>query len=204
MNSQRLVDLLVERIHAIDAPHPARILVDGPGPADPDGLADSLAAPLRMLGRPVSRVSAADFLRPASLRLEHGRHDPDAYYESWLDVAGLRREVLDPLGEGGSRRYLPSLWDPRTDRATRAAYATAPPAAVLLVSGCLLLGQGLPAELTVHLDVSPTVLQRRTDPHERWQLPAFHRYATEVDPRATADLVFRYDDPHRPALLHRA
>ncbi|MGA8116270.1 MAG: uridine kinase [Actinocatenispora sp.] len=203
MTPQRLVALLVEHIEAIQTPHPVRILLDGPAPARPAELADALTEPLRVLGRPVLRVSAGDFLRPASLRLEHGRRDPDAYYESWLDTAALRREVLDPLGPDGSRQYLPSLWNAHTDRATRAPYRTAAPGAVLAVDGALLLGQGLPAELSVHLDVSPTVLRRRLDPDRQWTLPAFDRYAAEVDPWLTADLVVRCDDPAHPALLRQ-
>src|SRR5690349_3547810 len=71
-----------------------RVAVDGPPPAGPDALADALVDPLRVRGRPVQRVRAADFLRPASVRLERGRTNPDAYYEDWLDVRGLTREVL--------------------------------------------------------------------------------------------------------------
>lgn len=43
------------------------------------------------------RISADDFLRPASLRFERGKQDPDARYTDWLDLGALRREVLDPV-----------------------------------------------------------------------------------------------------------
>ncbi len=200
VDPQRLTRLLVERIHAVTRTHPVRVLLDGAPPAQPEQLAGRLVAPLRTLGREVVRVTAGDFLRPASLRLEHGRNDPDAYYQNWLDVAALRREVLDPLGPGGSGRYLPSLWDPGTDRATRAPYRRAPDSAVLLVDGPLLLGQGLPAELTVHLDMSPGALHRKLGADQHWTLPAYRRYSAEVGPRDIADLVLRYDDPQHPAL----
>ena len=68
----------------------------------PGPLADALVDPLRVRGHPVVRVRAADQLRPASLRLERGRTDPDSFYDDWLDADGLRREVLDPLGPGGA------------------------------------------------------------------------------------------------------
>ncbi|MFF3852515.1 uridine kinase [Micromonospora sp. NPDC002575] len=198
---ERLVTELTERLVAADPPGRLRVAVDGAPAAAPDELAAALVDPLRAHGRPVLHVRAADFLRPASVRLEYGRTNPDAYYEGWVDEPGLRREVLDPAGPGGSGRILPSLWDPRTDRASRAGYVTLPPHGVVLVSGALLLGGGLPVDLAVHLELSPAALARRTDPALRWTLPAFARYAEEVAPASFADVVVRVDDPRRPAIV---
>ncbi|MGY3520812.1 MULTISPECIES: uridine kinase [Micromonospora] len=201
ISPDRLVTELTERLVAADPPGRLRVVVDGAPAAGPDELAAALVDPLRALGRPVLHVRAADFLRPASVRLEFGRTNPDAYYEGWVDEPGLRREVLDPAGPGGSGRILPSLWDPRTDRASRAGYVTLPPHGVVLVSGALLLGGGLPVDLAVHLELSPAALARRTDPALRWTLPAFARYAEEVAPAGFADVVVRVDDPRHPALV---
>ena len=200
---ERLVSTLADLISGVPAPGAVRVAVDGHPAAGPEVVADALVDPLRLRGRPAVRVSSGWFLRPASLRLERGRTDPDAYYEDRLDVAALRREVLDPLGPGGSGRYLPTLWDPRTDRATRAAYRTAPAGTVLLLDGSLLLGLGLPFELTVHLRLSSAALGRRADADSRWTLPAYERYEQEVDPDRTADVVVRMDDARHPALLTR-
>ncbi|MEU1840924.1 uridine kinase [Micromonospora chersina] len=198
-----LVTELAERLAGAAAPGRLRVAVDGPPAAEPDALAAALVDPLRAAGRPVLHVRAADFLRPASIRLEHGRTNPDAYYEGWVDEAGLRREVLDPAGPDGSGRLLPSLWDADADRASRAPYVELPPGGVVLVSGTLLLGGGLPFDVAVHLVLSPAALDRRTDPELRWTLPAFARYADEVDPASFADVVVRADDPRHPALVER-
>ncbi len=176
-----------------------RVAVDGAPAARTGVLADALASALPALGRPVLRVRAADFWRPASLRLEYGHEDVEAYYTLWLDTGALRREVLDPLGPGGSGRALPSLRDPATDRSTRADYVALPPGGVLVLDGPLLLGQGLPFDLTVHLRLSAGALERRTEAGERWTLPAYARYAREALPEEAADVVVRADDPTRPA-----
>ncbi|TDB70549.1 uridine kinase [Micromonospora sp. KC723] len=217
ISPERLVAELTERVLTVAGPAwsgPAptggpgpgrlRVAVDGPPAAAPDRLADALVDPLRAGGRPVLRIRAEDFLRPASVRYEQGRTNPDAYYEGWTDEAGLRREVLDPAGPNGSGRVLPSLWDAAADRASRAPYVDLPPGAVLLVSGALLLGGGLPFDLTVHLALSPAALDRRTDPRLRWTLPAFARYADEVAPATFADVVVRADDPRHPAVVEPA
>ncbi|UGQ13642.1 uridine kinase [Yinghuangia sp. ASG 101] len=178
-----------------------RVAVDGAEAGAPGALADALVDPLRAAGKAVRRVSAGDFLRPASVRLEHGRHDADAFYWSWLDEGGLRREVLDPLEPGGTGRVLPSLWDAERDRATRAAYVELPRGGVLVLDGQLLIGRGLPLDLTVHLSLSEGALRRRTPDDARWTLPAYERYRAECFPEDSADLVVRWDDPRRPALV---
>ncbi|KQY48219.1 uridine kinase [Cellulomonas sp. Root137] len=191
-----LVDELARRVVEHDGR--VRVLVDGAPPTRPQELADALVAPLRAAGRAVVRVHAEDFLRPASIRFEHGRHDADAYLEDRLDVGALGREVLDPFTASG--RYLPTLWDPRTDRATRAGYGQAPDGAVLVLDGSLLLGRWLDAELAVHLTVRPATLHRRTAEEDRWALPAFARYDEEMLPVEVADVVVHVDDPRRPAI----
>jgi hypothetical protein len=180
--------------------HVLRVAVDGHPAAGPAAIADALVDPLRLRGRPVLRVGSDWFLRPASVRLEHGRTDPDAFYDDRLDLAALRREVLDPLGPGGSGRWLPTLWDPGTDRATRAAYRTAAERSVLILDGTLLLGVGLPLDLVIHLRLSSGARARRVTAGERWALPAYERYDDEVDPGLVADVVVRLDDPRHPAL----
>ncbi|MEU8245756.1 uridine kinase [Nonomuraea sp. NPDC048916] len=191
---------LAERIAGHPRGSRVRVVVDGAPPAHPELLADALVAPLRLRGRPVLRVSAADFLRPASLRLEFGRTDPDVFYDDWLDTGALLREVLEPLGPHGSGRALPALWDSRADRAYRLPYQTLPEDGVLLLDGTLLLGRGLPVELSVHLWLSEAALARGTATGERWRLPAYARYEREARPLESADVVIRADRPGRPAL----
>lgn len=198
----RLADTLADLVAEVAAatPHVLRVAVDGHPATRPDVLADALVDPLRLGGRPVLRVGSEWFQRPASVRLERGRSDPDAFYDDRLDGPALRREVLDPLGPDGSGRYLPTLWDPRADRATRAAYVPAPPGAVLVLDGTLLLGSGLPLDLVVHLRLSAAARERRSAADERWTLPAYERYDREVGPEGVADVVVRMDDPRHPAM----
>ncbi|NEA22816.1 uridine kinase [Actinomadura bangladeshensis] len=196
-----VVTELSERIAASGRDSWLRVAIDGAPPAAPSDLADALVSPLRALGRDVVRVSADDFLRPASLRYEFGRDDPDLYYDEWLDVNGLVREVLAPLEPSGTGKVLPSLWDADLDRATRARYVSLQPGGVCVLDGSLLLGRGLPFELTVHLTLSRGALARRMPDDRSWTLPAYARYEREADPLRTADVVLKMDDPGHPALI---
>jgi hypothetical protein len=197
-----LVDELADTIGTAAPGTRLRVAVDGAPPALPDRLADRLVDPVRLRGRQALPVRAADYLRPASLRLERGRTDPDAFYDDWLDTDGLAREVLGPAGPGGSGRVLPARWDATADRSSRADYVTLPAGGVVLVAGALLLGRGLDFDLTVHLVLSPAALARQVDAADRWTLPAYARYATEVDPERVADIVIRMDHRDRPAVVH--
>lgn len=191
--------LAEEVVGLVDArPGRVRLAVDGPTPTRPEVLAAQVAQDLRTRGRAAVVVAATDYLRPASVRLEHGREDPDELLDGWLDDAGLRREVLDPAATTG--RVLPRLWDAASDRAFRDDYTRLPPDGVVIVAGALLLGRGLPFDLAVHLRMGPAALARRLPDAERWTLPAHARYAAERDPAGAADLLVLADHPDRPAV----
>lgn len=172
---------------------PARVLLDGVGA---DELADAVADGLTGTGRVPVRVRGEDFQRPAGERFQHGRTDPDAFRDGWLDTGALRREVLEADGT-----WLPALRDAGRDRSARATRRPLPPRAVLLVDGLFLLGLGLPAELVVHVALSPAALRRRGVPD--WQLPAFRSYDELVRPGEVCDVLVRAEDPLRPAVLRR-
>lgn len=194
------VAALVAR-HIAGLRSPARVAIDGP-PWAGLPLADLVADALVAESRPPLIVRVCDFLRPASLRLERGRDDPDAYYEDWVDLGALRREVLEPAGPGGSRQVLPTLWDAERDRATRAAYVPVPEHGVVVVDGWFLLDGSLPFELTVHVALSAAARRRRVpEAGAARELPAWQRYDDEVRPADVADILVRADDPRRPAVV---
>ncbi len=195
-----LVEELTDRIASSSARW-TRVALDGAPGAGTGDLADALVDPLRVRGREVVRVRTEDYLRPASLRLEHGRDDPDVYYSEWFDFGSLTREVLQPLEDDGSGLVLPALRDADTDRSFRLDRIALQDRGVVVVDGPLLLGAGLAFDLTVHLWLPAASLERRVPEAQRWTVPAFDRYAREVQPERLADHVVRVDRPGRPAVV---
>ncbi len=173
-----------------DLPGVPRVLLDGLGTSS---LSVAVCAALRARGRVPVPVPAQGFWRPAGERFQHGREDWQAFRDLWLDAAALRREVLDADGT-----WLPALWDPERDRSAKLAVQQLPARAVLIVDGLFLQGIGLPAELTVHLALSPGALSRRGVP--TWQLPAFTTYDEQIRPGVLCDVLVRAEDPLRPAV----
>jgi hypothetical protein len=198
-------DALAEHVAERTAATPGRtrVLLDGAPPAGTDTLAAAVAELLRVRGRPVTVVHAADFLRPASVRLELGHTDVDMFLDGWLDEDALRREVLDPAGPDGSGLVLPRLRDPVRDRSFRDAPDDLGPDGVVVLAGARLLGRGLPADLVVHLRMSPAALARLLPDEERWTVEAYERYDRERSPERDADVVVMADHPQRPAMRDR-
>lgn len=188
---------VVEAVLGLLGPGRTRLLVDGADAADPAALAERIVAALAP--RPAVHVRASSYWRPAGQRFEWGKQDEDSWLHDWLDEGALHREVLD--GFVGSGRVLPALRDPVTDRSVRATVVELPPDGVVVVSGAVLLGRGLPADVSVHLRLTPAALVRRTPDDQAWTLPALGRYVAERDPESLADLVVRVDDPRHPALV---
>ena len=204
LNPRGVADLAAERAAALRLEHPVRVAIDAP-PWSGLGLSALLVEALTAWSRSAVVVRVADYLRPASLRLERGRDDPDTFYEDWIHVAALRREVLEPSGPGGSGRVLPSLWDAARDRASRADYVALPADAVVVVDGWFLLRGELPFDLTVHVHLSAAARARRVPVVDAArELPAYDRYDAEAGPGEHADIVVRADDPQRPAVIDRA
>ncbi|MEU7974646.1 hypothetical protein AB0B48_21675 [Micromonospora sp. NPDC049089] len=75
----RLADEATRAASAAAGPARLRVAVDGAPAAGADELAAALVDPLRAQGHPVLHVRATDFLRPASLRFELGRTNPDSF-----------------------------------------------------------------------------------------------------------------------------
>ena len=180
-----------------------RVGVDGLVEAGAADLADRLADELRSRGRGVVRVGTAWWWRPAALRLEYGHQDVDMLLDGWVDLGALRREVLDPLGPGGSGEHLTRLRDPALDRSVREARCPSPPGTVLVLDGPFLLTDlptgALPWELTVHLAVSAGRIGRVLPVERAWWAQAAERYR-ESGPAERADVVVSYDHPDSPAV----
>jgi hypothetical protein len=199
LTPDRLVKDLADWINDFEMPHP-RIGIDGAPEIGASELSDSIAARLNSLGRPAIRASTSWWWRSAALRLELGRTDIDMLLGGWVDDAALRRELIDPLGPGGTGSYLRRLRDPDTDRSVREPRLPADGRSVLLIDGPFLQAATLPLEAVIHLQVSTARLRRALPPDRQWWAAAFHRYVAEDRPADAASVVVAYDHPGAPAV----
>ncbi|WP_306363523.1 hypothetical protein [Nocardia sp. CC227C] len=197
LTPEALADRIADRAFAL--PAPAVVAVDGADAADPVRFARTVADRAVGHGRAAAVIALHDFVRPASLRYEFGRTDELSYRTAWFDYAALNREVLQPLRD--HHRYLPALWNERTDRAARAATRATPPNTVLFVAGPMLLGRDLPFDLTVSLRMSDAALRRTTPEADHFTIAALRAHEREHPDEP--DITVAWDHPGRPALRLR-
>src|SRR5262245_32597978 len=120
-----------------------RVAIDGPDAAGKTTLADELAELLAARGTVTVRASIDGFHRPRQERLAAGELSPHGYLEDSFDLAALRRDLLEPLGPGGSRRIVRQRHDWRRDAPVAAEPEVVPVGAVLVVDGVFLLRREL-------------------------------------------------------------
>ncbi len=197
LTPEALADRIADRAFAL--PEPAVVAVDGADAADPVRFARTVADRAVGHGRTAAVIALHDFVRPASLRYEFGRTDELSYRTAWFDYSALNREVLQPLRT--HHRYLPALWDERTDRSARATTRETPPNTVLLVAGPMLLGRNLPFDLTVSLRMSDAALHRTTSEADLFTVAALRTHEREHPDEP--DFTVAWDHPTRPALRLR-
>ena len=193
---QGLVDLCADRLAQL----PGIVIAgfDGADAADPAALAGTVAGVLRAAGRAADVVRVENFIRPASQRLEYGAHDEMTYRTTWFDYAAIRREVIDAARLYG--RWLPRLWNAKTDRSFRDSPRAATDQQILLIAGPMLARAELELDLLVRVRMSRATLERRTPPDHQWTIsPLLDYEATAADP----DIEVRYDHPDRPAVSMR-
>lgn len=213
-----LLARLAERVLAVRLPHPVRVGVDGPDAAGKSTLADELARALAGAARPVIRATIDNFHRPRAERYRRGPDSPEGYYEESYDHALLRRELLDPLGPGGTLRFRRRAYDHRADVPVDAGPEVARPDAILLFDGIFLRHPRLAGcwDLAVFLRIGPDEVLRRAVTRDaalfggpdgvraryrRRYLPAQALYTAREHPADRADVLIDNTDPAHPLWL---
>jgi len=179
-----------------------RIGVDGVDGSGKTTFADRIAAAIRVLGRPVVRISLDDFHNMRSVRYRLGRDSPDGFWQDSYNYARFQKDVLDPFGPNGCRRYRPAAHDLASDaELDDVELCLAEPRAILVVDGLFLHRNELVSQwdLSVFLDVPFEVTARRMairdgtspDPNH----PSMHRHVEGQR------IYFRTCSPHQRAMI---
>jgi uridine kinase len=217
MTRDSLVGRLADFIGSLQRPHPVRVAIDGPDAAGKTTLADELASALRRRQRCVIRASIDGFHRPRAQRYRRGHDSPRGYYNDSFDYEALRRNLLDPLGPNGSRRYRAAVYDFRADTPRLGAHAVAPDDALLLFDGVFLLRPEVFASwdlrIFVAADFDETLARAlnrdvalfgsRAEVEHRYRrryIPGQELYFAAARPTEAADFVVDNNDVEHPVL----
>jgi uridine kinase len=213
MTPAALLAALAVRIRERAAPGILRVGIDGVDGAGKTTFADRLAQVLEAIGVVVIRASVDGFHNPRDVRYARGKESPEGFYRDSYDYAAFRRELIEPLGPGGSGRYRRAVFDVKTDQPVDKPLETAPRAGVLLVDGIFLHRPELRGawDLTVFLDVPFEQSFRRmaqrdgSDPNplsvlNRRYFLGQKLYLDECTPQTRASILVDYADYDAPRI----
>ncbi len=133
-----VIEAIAADLSGLDLGHPVRVAVDGITGAGKTTFANELGDAVRILDRPCVNVTMDGFHHPRATRYRQGRGSADGYYEDAYDFAALRRELLDPLGGSGDRRYRTAVIDLAADEPLDLPTRRAEPRLVVIVDGSFL------------------------------------------------------------------
>jgi uridine kinase len=197
---------------------PLRIGIDGVDAAGKTTLAEELALVLATKKCPVLRASIDGFHRPRPQRLRRGEASPAGFYLDSFDYPALRRELLDPLGPGGSGVCRSRVYDARREAPVESSPQRIGRDVILLFDGIFLQRPELADawDLVIFLVVNfDEVLRRaRARDAERFgsattvtaryrtrYIPGEKLYLATCHPEDRADVVIDNNVPASPVLL---
>ena len=141
----------------------------------------------------------------------------EGYVEDSFDYSAVRKNVLQPLGPGGDRRYAPEIYDHHRGEARTVEFKEAPEEAFLLFEGVMLFRKELVEffDFRILIMCSTRVILERAkvrdlahfgdmetllEKYQKRFIPGQKKYLSENQPAQFADLIFFNDDPDFPSL----
>jgi len=204
---------LSRSIAGLRCDHPVRIGIDGVDASGKTTLADELAPRLTAKGRAVIRASIDGFHRPRAERYKLGRQSPEGYFRDSFQLDRLVRDLLAPLGPGGSHRIKRAIFDYRVDAPVHVPDETVPSDAILLFDGVFLHRRELVSfwDATIYLEVPFEITVRRAAERDGWPadveavenrryVEGQRLYLRECHPQAIASMVVDNSDLARPVI----
>lgn len=193
--------------------------VDGVDASGKTTLADELSQALQSAGQPVLRAGIDRFHNPRAVRYRRGADSPEGYYLDSFDLQALRRDLLEPLGPGGSRVVRLERYNFQADAPIESDPLPVDPHTILLFDGVFLLRPELADcwDVSIFVQVSfETVLARAVqrdsallggpqaviDRYTRRYIPAQQKYLAECHPQQKADFVVYNDDLENRRFYH--
>jgi uridine kinase len=115
-----------------------RVAVDGVDGAGKTVFADELAGELTRRQASVIRASVDGFHHPREIRYRRGRASPEGFFRDSYDYAQLIALLLEPLGPGGSGRFVRRIHDVEQEAPVPGLVEQADPGAILVLDGIFL------------------------------------------------------------------
>jgi len=214
---REILNKIAHAIGEVGLPHPVRVGIDGLSASGKTVLADELAGVLQEQGKNVIRAGLDGFHNPPEVRHRQGPMSVEGYVEDSFDYLAVREKILQPLGPGGDRRYVPEIFDHQKGEAQTVEPREAPEHAILLFEGVMLLRKELVEFFDFRILVMCSVevilerakvrdlahfgdMETLLEKYQKRFIPGQKKYLAENQPAQVADLIFFNDDPEFPSI----
>ena len=214
---KEILKKIAHAIGGIGFPHPIRVGIDGLSASGKTVLADELAGLLQEHGKKVIRAGLDGFHNPPEIRHRQGPLSVEGYVEDSFDYMAVREKVLQPLGPGGDRKYVPEIFDHQKGEAQTVEPREAPEDAILLFEGVMLFRKELVEFFDFRILVMCSVgvilerakvrdlahfgdMETLLEKYRKRFIPGQKKYLSENQPAQVADLIFFNDDPEFPSI----
>ena len=204
-------------LYSIPDGGPLRVAVDGRTACGKSTFARALAGALSARGCNTLHTTIDGFHNPRSVRYARGRLSAEGYYRDARDLGAIRRELLDPLGQGGHRSIRTGIFDLGADQPATGPAMQAPEDLFLIVDGTFLARPELADAWDVHIFLRTSRETARARgvtrdclaggapeqveaAYDRRYLPAFDLYLSEAGPEASADIIVDLEDFAAPCI----
>jgi len=115
-----------------------KVAIDGVDGVGKTTFADELADILSARRVDVIRASADGYHNRRAIRHRLGKSSPEGFYRDSYNYPALGEHLLDPLSDGGSRRYRIAIFDHFADASVVGDGRIAPERAILIFDGLFL------------------------------------------------------------------
>lgn len=221
MSYAALVETVSTYLSNLQSGGPLRVAVDGRTACGKSTFARALKTSLQANGCHLVHSTIDGFHNPKVVRYARGRHSAEGYYRDARDLSAIRRELLEPLGAGGSFQIRTDTFDLASDTPVDRPAVRVPADTILIVDGTFLARPELADCWDVHIFLRTRRETSRArgmardiaaggDPeqvkmiYDQRYVPAFDLYLSEADPEARCDILIDVEDFNTPGILRPA
>jgi len=158
-----VLNKISQYILSLQLHHPVRVGVDGITASGKSSFVSELSDLLRLSHRKVIATTLDGFHNPRIKRYERGRESAEGYYYDAYNYNEIIKQLLAPLGEGGSLLFKTQIFDLKTDEPIELKPSKMTVNSVLIVDGSFALRNELQQywDVGIYLKVDCHIAEER-------------------------------------------
>lgn len=220
MSPINVISELITAIRFAEKEGVFKVAIDGLMGSGKTSIATEISSGLRDQGVDVILASVDDFFNCRRIPYTRGFASAEGCYGDTIDLEGMKKYLLQPLGQDGTKKIKAALFDAKNDRPINAPWIELSTKHVLILEGLFLHRPELVkfGDFSIFLKVnSENLLSRAVKrdaslfdnidellfKHDQRYMPAQELYLRQVAPESKANIVIDNNDYKHPKIVYR-